>query len=77
MPTRMSPPERMHAVLAGERPDRVPVVPFVLGYAAKIIGKSIGDFYADGDKCFESQFASMRLHGYEQTPMYGYASCGA
>jgi len=77
MPTRMSPPERMHAVLAGERPDRVPVVPFVLGYAAKIIDKSIGDFYADGDKCFESQFASMRLHGYEQTPMYGYASCGA
>ena len=76
MSTRMSSPERMGAVMSGQRPDRVPVVPFVLGYASQIIGKSIGDFYADGDVCFESQFASMRLHGYEQSPMYGYASCG-
>lgn len=67
----------MHAVMMGEKPDRVPVVPFVLGYAAHVTGTSLGDFYADGDKCFEAQFMAMRLHGYEQTPLYGYASLGA
>ncbi|TGC09362.1 uroporphyrinogen decarboxylase family protein [Methanolobus halotolerans] len=77
MVQRMTSPERMMAVMSGQKPDRVPVVPFVEGYSAKITGISLGDFYADGDKCFEAQFASMRLHGYEQTPMYGYASCGA
>ena len=76
MPARMSSPERMQAVMMGEKPDRCPVVPFIEGYAAKIVGATIGEFYADGDLCFDAQFASMRLHGYEQTPMYGYASCG-
>ncbi|RZN48294.1 methyltransferase [archaeon] len=73
---RMTSPERMGAVMMGEKPDRIPVVPFILGYAAQITGVSIGDLYADGDKCFEAMFNSMRLHGYEQTPMYGYASLG-
>ncbi len=77
MTQRMTSPERMMAVMTGQKPDRVPVVPFALGYCANITGISLGDFYADGDKCFEAQFASMRLHGYEQTPMYGYASMGA
>lgn len=61
----------------GRKPDRVPVNPFAIGYCAKIIGVPIGDVYADGDKCFEAEFTSMRLHGYEATPMYGYASIGA
>ena len=77
MSMEMSSSERMKAVMMGEKPDRVPVVPVVLGYAAKIIGKSLGDFYADGNVSFDAQFASMRLHGYEQTPMFGYASMGA
>jgi uroporphyrinogen decarboxylase len=72
----MTQKERMMAVMMGQKPDRVPVVPFVCAYAAKITGISTGDFYADGNKCFEAQFAAMRLHGYEMTPMYGYASCG-
>lgn len=73
----MTSSERMAAIMAGQKPDRIPVIPFIEGYSANITGISLGDFYADGDKCFEAQFASMRLHGYEQTPMYGYASCGA
>ncbi|WP_440945689.1 uroporphyrinogen decarboxylase family protein [Methanosarcina sp. T3] len=77
MASRMTSAERMAAVISGQKPDRVPVIPFIEGYASQITGISLGDFYADGDKCFEAQFASMRLHGYEQTPMYGYASCGA
>ncbi|MGM0770605.1 MAG: uroporphyrinogen decarboxylase family protein [Halobacteriota archaeon] len=77
MAQRMTSPERMMAVMSGQKPDRIPVVPFALGYSSKITGVSLGDWYADGNKCFEAQLASMRLHGYEETPMYGYASCGA
>lgn len=76
MAEKMSPAERMQAVMMGQKPDVVPVIPFELGYAAQITGISLGDFYADGDKCFEAQFYSMLLHGFAQTPMYGYASCG-
>ncbi len=74
---QMTGPERMQAVMMGQKPDRIPVVPFVMGYAANITGIPLGDYYSDGDKCFEAQFMSMRLHGYEQTPLYGYASLGA
>ncbi|MDY0267172.1 MAG: uroporphyrinogen decarboxylase family protein [Methanimicrococcus sp.] len=74
---KMTSPERMAALLSGKTPDRVPVIPFAMGYCGKITGTSLGDYYADGDKCFDAQFFSMRLHGYDQTPMYGYASCGA
>ncbi len=76
MAKRMTGPERMASLFSGNQPDRAPVNPFVEGYAAGILGVSIGDYYADGDKCFKAQFASMRLHGYEATPFYGYASCG-
>lgn len=73
----MTPPERMMAVLMGqEKPDRVPVVPFIQAYAANITGTPPGEFWSDGDSYFEANFASMRLHGYEQTPLYGYAACG-
>jgi uroporphyrinogen decarboxylase len=60
----------------GQKPDRVPVVPFALGYTAKFIDISLAEFYADGDKCFDAQIAAMVHHGYEMTPMYGYASIG-
>jgi uroporphyrinogen decarboxylase len=73
----MTPKERMRALMMGQKPDRVPVIPFILGYAAKITGISLGDFYSDGDKNFEAQIASMRLHGYEGGPTYTYASWGA
>jgi uroporphyrinogen decarboxylase len=76
MSKQMTPQERMGALFMGEKPDRVPVNPFVEGYTAQITGISMGDWYADGNKCFDAQFASMRLHGYEATPFYGYASCG-
>lgn len=76
MAKEMTSQERMGALLRGERPDRVPVSPFVMGYAAQITGVSIGDLYSDGNKCFDAQFACMRLHGYDTTPLYGYASCG-
>jgi len=77
MRDRMSPGERMHALLTGQKPDRIPVIPFAFGYTAKIAGLPIGDFYSDGKKCFWCQLMAADLHGYDATPMYGYASVGA
>lgn len=76
MTKAMSPPERMAAVLMGHTPDRIPVIPFIQAYAATIAGMSLDKFWADGDNYFDANFASMRLHGYEQTPLFGYAACG-
>ena len=76
MKKRMSPPERMGAVIMGQKPDRVPVVPFIQAYSANVAGMSYKEFWGDGDHYFEAMFAAMRLHGYEQTPVYGYAACG-
>lgn len=73
---RMTSAERMHAVMMGEKPDRVPVNPFAMGYCMQLVGMPLGDFYSDGKKSFYGQFMSMRLHGYDVTPMYGYASAG-
>lgn len=36
MAKQMTPPERMAALFMGEKPDRVPVNPFVEGYAAML-----------------------------------------
>lgn len=73
----MSSHERMACLLSGRRPDRVPVMPFALGYTAKIAGYEIGDIYADPMKSFRAQILAQDLHGYDGFPIYGYASYGA
>ncbi|MEM2128683.1 MAG: uroporphyrinogen decarboxylase family protein [Candidatus Methanomethylicaceae archaeon] len=74
---RMKPGERLVAVLMGQKPDRVPVSPFILGYAAKIVGLPIGDLYTDPKKSFRAQLLCAEMHGYDSSPMYGYAAVGA
>lgn len=76
MTKAMTPPQRMLAVLNRKKPDRVPVVPFIQAYAARVAGMSLGEFWSDGDRYFDANLISMRLHGYEQSPLYGYAACG-
>ncbi|MEN3017431.1 MAG: uroporphyrinogen decarboxylase family protein, partial [Candidatus Methanosuratincola petrocarbonis] len=77
MRERMTPMERMGAVLMGQKPDRVPVNPFILGFAAKVCNLPIGDLYADAKKSFRAQVLCAEMYGYDATPMYGYASYGA
>lgn len=77
MQDRMSPAERMGALMMGQKPDRVPVSPFIMGYAAKVCGIPLGDIYADAKKSFKAHMLCMELHGYDTTPLYGYASVGA
>jgi uroporphyrinogen decarboxylase len=77
MQDRMTPMERLTAVLMGQKPDRVPVNPFILGFAAKIVNLPLGDLYADPKKSFRAQLLCAEMYGYDATPMYGYASFGA
>jgi len=76
VPKAMTPPQRLAAVLKRKKPDRVPVIPFIQAYAANVAGIPLDEFWSDGDRYFDANLMSMRLHGYEQSPLYGYAACG-
>ncbi len=76
MPKAMTPQQRLLAVINRKKPDRVPVLPLVRAYAAKVAGMPLDEFWSDGDRYFDANLMSMRLHGYEQFPLYGYSACG-
>jgi uroporphyrinogen decarboxylase len=67
----------MFGLMTGQKIDRIPVSPFAMGYAAKVCGFSIGDFYSNAKVNFRSQLMAADMHGYDSSPMYGYASIGA
>lgn len=58
--------ERFFSVLAGEIPDRVPVIPVVDGYfAPKIIGRDNDECFLDGICQAEALAASLARFGYD------------
>ncbi|MDD1776186.1 MAG: hypothetical protein LUP94_02405 [Candidatus Methanomethylicus sp.] len=77
MKDRLSGGERMFGLLTGQKIDRIPVSPFAEGYAAKVCGASIGDFYSNAKTNFWCQLMAADMHGYDSSPFYGYASVGA
>ncbi|MBU7006959.1 uroporphyrinogen decarboxylase family protein [Phosphitispora fastidiosa] len=72
----MSPPERMQALLTGQKLDRVPFIPFLFGYTAVTTGYKVGDIYAEPEKSFRAQLLTQEMFGYDGSPLYGYASFG-
>ncbi|MCL2780252.1 MAG: uroporphyrinogen decarboxylase family protein [Actinomycetia bacterium] len=46
---------RCLATLAGEEPDRVPVFPLLMGFSAKLAGRSYAEFASDGHVMADSQ----------------------
>lgn len=74
---RMTPAERMAAVMMGQKPDRIPCMPFILGFAAVVTGYKVGEFYAEPEKSFRAQLLCQEMFGYDGSPLYGYASYGA
>ncbi len=72
----MSPPERMHAILTRQRPDRVPFIPFIFGYCARNVGYPIRTVYDDAEKSFWAQMWTAEMFGYDGGALYGYASLG-
>ena len=52
----MNPRDRVLAALELREPDRVPVVPFIITFAAKHAGIKFIDYCTKADKIVESQF---------------------
>ncbi|MCF7928266.1 MAG: uroporphyrinogen decarboxylase family protein [Spirochaetales bacterium] len=57
--------ERCNAVLEGNTPDRVPVVPQTFMFAAETAGYTIGDINNNGKKMAESHRISQEKFGYD------------
>lgn len=77
MKDKMTPPERMHALMAGEQLDRVPCIPFIFGHTAVVSGLPIGKIYDDAETSFMCQLRAQEMYGYDGGPLYGYATAGA
>lgn len=57
--------ERILKTLRSEKPDRPPVIPFVMQYAAKVAGVNYRDYCKDGDAMAKSQLKCIREFGYD------------
>lgn len=77
MSRRMTSDERLQSFLSNEKVDRVPFIPFILGYCHKLSSCTLADIYADPDKSFKAQMEAREIHGYEGFPFFGYSSYGA
>lgn len=75
---KMTPKERLLALVQKKPIDRVPVIPFSKGYSAKVAGMSRGDFYRYPEKAVEADVKLKERHpGLDGGPSYGWADYGA
>ena len=72
----MSTAERMDALMKGERPDRVPVIPFIFGHTALVCGEPLTRAFDDPAQSFRCQVLCQEMYGYDGGPLYAYASAG-
>jgi len=73
---KMTPVERMRALLAGEPIDRVPLFLFACGFAARTAGYPIASVFNDPGKSFWAQSWTQEMYGHDDPPRYRYASYG-
>jgi hypothetical protein len=70
----MTSPERLGAVIEGQKPDPVRVIPFISGHTALVCGHPISRFNEDAETCFRCQVLSQEVYRYGGDPLYVYAS---
>jgi uroporphyrinogen decarboxylase len=75
-PDKLSPPERMGAILTRQKPDRVPFIPFIFGFCARNVGYPVAAVYEDAEMSFWSQLWTQMQYDYDGGTLYGYASVG-
>jgi uroporphyrinogen decarboxylase len=68
--------ERMAAIMKGERPDRVPVIPFLSGHAAVVCGQPLTRISDNAEESFRCQLLCQEMYGHDGSPLYAYASAG-
>ena len=73
---RMTPSERLKALLEGKPVDRVPFLSFTLGFCARNTGYPVATIYNDPEKSIRAQIYTREQYGYDSEPFYGYASYG-
>jgi uroporphyrinogen decarboxylase len=61
----MTPYERYLAVIKGELPDRAPVSPFIMQFAAKVAGITYKDYCESGEALAYAQATCVRRFGYD------------
>lgn len=57
--------ERILKTIHSEKPDRPPVIPFVMQYAAKVAGVDYRDYCKDGDAMAKSQLECIKKFDYD------------
>jgi uroporphyrinogen decarboxylase len=72
----MTSPERMGALIQGEKPDRVPVIPLIFGHTAIVCGQPLHKIFDDPAQSFRCQVLAQQMYGYDGGPLYAYASFG-
>lgn len=77
MSTRGTVADRLVRLVHGEKPDRTPFVPFILGFCAKDAGQPISATYDNAAISFATQLKTAQKYGFDGTPLYFYASYGA
>lgn len=60
---RMTPKERIGALLQGKPIDRIPAVPVLLNAASRVTGYTVKEMVTDGEKLAESHIAAYRKYG--------------
>ena len=74
---KMSSGERLAAMVKGKPMDRIPFIPFILGFAAKNVGISLADFYGDAEKSYWASKLTNQQYGLDGHPGLGFADYGA
>ncbi|MEJ2642168.1 MAG: uroporphyrinogen decarboxylase family protein [Desulfosarcinaceae bacterium] len=69
--------ERFARLQRGESLDRVPILGFVCGYAARLAGLPLKTFYTDTSAAIRVQRQARDLHGYDDGCHFGWADWGA
>lgn len=71
---RLTPRERMKALIEKRELDRIPVMPHAQLYTAAISGISFREFQTIPEKAYKARCYAAELHGYDDFPSYSYAS---
>ena len=77
-PDRMTPAERMQALLTpGERPDRVPFIPFATDFSGRNCGVPAGSIRRDARAGFLAQVRTQEQFGWDGGPSFAMGVFGA
>lgn len=57
--------ERIIAILAGRAPDRIPVMPITMMFAADVLGVRYGQYARDYQILAEAQLKTAELFGFD------------